>query len=85
MWREHAVVEEQVDLGPGRQCGQLREELEGLEDEVRGPIAPGPLQLDRHPPIRLEPQPILDQWGGADTGTDGPGAIVGRHPHGGRG
>ena len=35
IWCEHAVVEEQVDLGPGRQGGQLREELEGLEDEVR--------------------------------------------------
>jgi hypothetical protein len=28
---------EQVDLGPGRQGGQLREEVEGLEDEVGRP------------------------------------------------
>jgi hypothetical protein len=33
MWRQHAVVEEQVDLGPGRQRGQPRQELQGLEHQ----------------------------------------------------
>ena len=82
MRREHAVVDQQVDLGPGRQRGQLRQELEGLEHEVRRPIAPGPLQLDRHPPIRPEPQTGLDQRGAEQIPAEmlQPGPIVGGHP-----
>ena len=45
MRREHAVVEEQVDLGPGGERGQLRKELEGLEHQVGRPIAPGRFNL----------------------------------------
>jgi hypothetical protein len=63
MQREDAVVDEQVDLGAGCQRGQLRQELVRLEHEMRRPIAPGPLQLDRHAPIGPEPQPVLGQRG----------------------
>jgi hypothetical protein len=83
MRRKHPVVNDQVDLGPGRQRGQLREELEGLEHEVRCPIAPAPLQLDGQPPIRPEAQTVLGERGVEQVSAEmlQPGAIVGGHPH----
>jgi hypothetical protein len=38
MRRQHAVVEQQVDLGPGRQRSELRQELQGLEHQAGRPI-----------------------------------------------
>ena len=83
MRRKHPAVNDQVDLGPGRQRGQLREELEGLEHEVRCPIAPAPLQLDGQPPIRPEAQTVLGERGVEQVSAEmlQPGAIVGGHPH----
>lgn len=61
--REDSVVDEQVDRGARCQCCQLGEELEGLEHQMRRPIAPRPLQLDRQPSIGPKPQTILGQRG----------------------
>ena len=52
-----------VDHGPWDEPGQVREELEGLEDEVRCPIVPGPLSLIPTSPSARSPEPLLDQRG----------------------
>jgi hypothetical protein len=61
VWGEDAVVEEKVDLGPRRQGRQLRQELERFEEQVRRPVAPGPLELQPHATVGQTPQAVLGQ------------------------
>lgn len=43
----HAVIEQQVRIGPRRQGGQLLDQLDGFEQQMRRAIAPGfPQQHD---------------------------------------
>ncbi len=49
------MVDEQIDLWPRRQGGQLLQELDGLKEQMGGPIAPGRLQLHQHAPVGPEP------------------------------
>jgi hypothetical protein len=51
---EDAVVEEQVHCGAGDKGRQLLQEFDGLEEEVRGAIAPHRLEFDEEAPIGAE-------------------------------
>ena len=58
---EDAVVEEQVDPGAGDEGGELFEEFDGLEEEVRGAIAPHGLEVHEHAAVGAQAQPVLGE------------------------
>jgi hypothetical protein len=60
--REDAVVKDQVDRRPRRERRQLLEEVHRLEEQMRGPVAPRPLQLHPHAAVAEQPQSIVGQW-----------------------
>jgi hypothetical protein len=48
------VIQEQVHGGPGDEGGELLEELERLEEEVGGAIAPDRLERNEDATVRAE-------------------------------
>ena len=46
--REHAVIDDEVDVGARNECGELFEELQRLKSNVARPIAPWRLELHEH-------------------------------------
>ena len=59
MWREHAVVEHQVDAGPRDERRQFLEQPQGLEHELAGAVRPRRLQRQHDPAIVEESEPVL--------------------------
>jgi hypothetical protein len=57
--REHAVVEHQVDAGTGRERRELLQQLDGLEQQVGGSVAPFGFQGQEHPAVGGARQPVL--------------------------
>jgi hypothetical protein len=53
------VVDEQVDPGPGDDRGQLLEELDALEEDVRGAVPERGLQLQQHPAVVEQLEAVL--------------------------
>ena len=51
--------EEQVDRGAGDEGGELFQEFDGLEEEVRCSIAPHCLELDEDAPVGAEAEAVL--------------------------
>jgi len=56
---KHAVVEEQLHLGPWGQGRQLLEELDRLEEQMRRAVAPGLAEFDEHTPVGSTFEPLL--------------------------
>jgi len=53
---EDAVVDDEVHFRPRDEGGELFEELDGLEEEVRGAIAPDRLEIDEDAPVGAGPR-----------------------------
>jgi hypothetical protein len=82
MRSEDTVVQEQVARGAGNEGCQLLQEFDRLEEEVRGAIAPGRLELDEDAPVGAETQAVLGERGAEEITTEllEASAIVGGHP-----
>jgi len=53
---------DQIDRRPRRERRELLEELHQLEEQVRRPVAPRPLQPHSHAAVAEQPQPSVGQW-----------------------
>ncbi len=53
------MVEHQIDARPRREGGELLEQSDGLEDEVRRAVVPLALQRDEDPPVGHEAERVL--------------------------
>jgi protein-L-isoaspartate(D-aspartate) O-methyltransferase len=56
---EDAVIAHQVDRRAGRDRGELLQQFDGLEEEMRGAIAPDRLQRDEDAPVGPERDAVL--------------------------
>jgi hypothetical protein len=59
VWREHAVINDEVDVGARNQCGELFEELKRLKGDVARSIAPWRLELHEHASIGCKGQAVF--------------------------
>ena len=48
------MVAHQMSPGPRHQCGQARDEVLGLEQDVGGAITQRPIELEHHQPVTGE-------------------------------
>jgi hypothetical protein len=60
---EDAVIEHQVDRRARRDRGELLQQFDGLEEAMRGAIAPDRLQLDEDAPVGPELDAVLGERG----------------------
>jgi len=67
---EEAVIQEQVDRGPGNEGRQLLQEFDGLEEEMRRAIAPDRLEFDENAPVGAEADALLGEWGAEQIATE---------------
>ena len=76
------MIHEQVPRGAGHEGGQLLQEFDGLEEEMRGAIAPHGLECDEDAPVGAEAQAVLGERGAEEIAGEllEVGAIVGRDP-----
>ncbi len=56
--REHAVIDDEVDVGARNQCGELFEEVQRLKGDVARPIAPWGFEPHEHASIGPNGQAI---------------------------
>jgi hypothetical protein len=70
---EDAVIQEQVDRGAGNDGGELLHELDGLEEQVGGAIAPHRLEWDKHASVGGEVDAVLGERGGKEGAEAGNG------------
>ena len=64
---EEAVVHDQVDGGAGDDRRELFQELDGLEEELRGAIALDRLERDEDAPVGPELEAILGERGAKEV------------------
>jgi hypothetical protein len=76
------VIQNQVDRGPGNDGRQLLHELDRLEEQMRGTIAPHRLEFDEDAPVGAEADAVLGEWGPEEVAAEllKAGAIVGGNP-----
>ena len=76
------MVEQQVHPGTGDEGGQLLEELDRLEEEVGGAIAPDGLEFDEDAAVGAEAETVLGERGAEEIAAEllEAGAIVGGDP-----
>ena len=69
--------------GPGCYGGELFQELQRLEHQLRRTIVPRPLELHRDATVAPQPQALLGEGRAQHIPAQAlqPGPIVGRHPH----
>jgi len=79
---EDAVVEQQVHPRTGDEGSQLLEELDGLEEEVGGAIAPDRFEFDEDAAVRAEAETVLGERGAKEIAAEllEAGGIVGGDP-----
>jgi hypothetical protein len=63
MWGEDAVIQDQVDHGAGNDGRELFEELDRLEEEMGGAIAPHRLECDEDASVGPELDAVLGERG----------------------
>ena len=51
VWREHAVIDDEVDVGTQNECGELFEELQRLKGDVARAVAPWCFEPHEHTSI----------------------------------
>jgi hypothetical protein len=75
---EEAVVHDQVDRGAGDDGRELLQEFDGLEEELRGAIAPDRLERDEDAPVGPELEAVLGERGAEEVAAEllEAGAIV---------
>ena len=76
---EDAVIQQQIHCGARNEGGELLEEFDGLEEEVRCAITPRGLELDEHAPVGAETDAVLGERGAEEIAAEllEMGAIVG--------
>jgi hypothetical protein len=79
---ENAVIQDQVDRGSGDDRCEFLHELDRLEEQMRGAIAPGRLQLDEEAPVGPALDAVLGERGAEEVAAEllEVGAMVGRDP-----
>ena len=79
---EEAVVHDQVDRGAGNDRRELFQELDGLEEELRGAIAPDRLERDEDASVGPELDAVLGDRGAEEVAAEllEAGTIVGGDP-----
>jgi hypothetical protein len=64
---EHAVIHDEVDRGAGDEGRELFQELDRLEERMRGAIAPHRLELDEDASIGAEAEAVLGERGAEEV------------------
>jgi hypothetical protein len=80
---ENAVIHNQVDRGSRDEGRERLQEFDGLEEHVRGAIAPHRLERDEDASIGAEAEVVLGEWWAEEISTEllEAGAIVWGDPH----
>jgi hypothetical protein len=67
---EHAVIHDEVDRGAGDDRRELLQELDRLEEQMRGAIAPERLQRDEDASVDPELDAVLGERGAEEVAAE---------------
>jgi len=82
MWGEDAVIQNQVDRGAGVDGREFFHELDRLEEQMRGAIAPHRLEFDEDAPVGPELDAVLGERGAEEVAAScGAGSYVDLRDH----
>jgi len=73
------LIQNEVDGAPGCDRGELFQQLDGVEEEMGGAVAPGALECDEHSPVGAELDAVLGERGVEERAAElfEAGAVVG--------